>query len=346
MADWQDLIDLEVLASWMDGQGLGAGPIEDAHILGGGTQNILLHFLRDNRPYVLRRPPPHLRANSNETMRREMRVLGALAGSDVPHPGLIAGCPEEDVLGASFYLMEPIDGFNPTTGMPDYHRSDPVVRHRMGLSFVEAIAALGAVDYLAVGLDGLGKPENFLSRQVGRWQKHLDSYEAFDGWPGRAALPDVDKIANWLDRHCPQDFRPGIIHGDYHMANVMFCNDSPELAAAVDWELTTIGDPLIDLGWVLATWPDPEGGVELGVVRVEPSDGFPTPKELITHYAARSERDMSHMDWYEVLACYKLGIVIEGTFARAHGGKAPMEVGQRLHDGCVGLLTKALTIIR
>ena len=107
----EHVVDMAVLSAWMDGQGLGTGPLENASLLTGGTQNILLKFTRSGRDYVLRRPPPHLRENSNETMRREARVLAALAGSDVPHPGLIAACPDETVLGASFYLMEPINGF-------------------------------------------------------------------------------------------------------------------------------------------------------------------------------------------------------------------------------------------
>ncbi|MEQ9151477.1 MAG: phosphotransferase family protein [Parvibaculum sp.] len=172
-------VDLDALARWMDAKGLGSGPLEDAMLLGGGTQNILLRFVRSGRTYVLRRPPPHLRKNSNETMRREARMLAAIADTDVPHPRLIAACPEEDVIGASFYLMEPIDGFNPTVGLPALHVSDPAIRHRMGLALVEGITALGAVDYLKAGLEGFGKPDNYLERQVARWQAQLESYREF-----------------------------------------------------------------------------------------------------------------------------------------------------------------------
>src|SRR3982750_635792 len=111
-------VDLASLTSWMDAQGLGSGPITHTELLVGGTQNILLKFTRDGRSYVLRRPPVHKRGNSDETMRREARVLGALGGSDVPHPGLIAAEPGLDVIGAAFYLMEPVDGFNATLGLP------------------------------------------------------------------------------------------------------------------------------------------------------------------------------------------------------------------------------------
>lgn len=338
-------VDLDRLTVWMDGQGLGSGPLEDVNLLGGGTQNVLLKFSRAGRGYVLRRPPPHLRANSNETMRREARMLAALKGTAVPHPELIAACPEEDVLGAAFYLMEPIDGFNPATGLPPLHAGSADIRHRMGLALVEGIAALGALDYRERGLEGFGKVDSYLERQVARWKSQLDGYAQYAGWPGPSGIPGVDEVATWLERHRPASFEPGIIHGDYHLANVMFRHDGPELAAIVDWELTTIGDPLLDLGWLLATWQESETPREFGV-NIQPWGGFPSPTELVEHYRPRTHRDMSAIDWYAVLACYKLGLILEGTFARACAGQAPKETGDRLHAHTVSLFERALRWIR
>ena len=130
-----------------------------------------------------------------------------------------------------------------------------------------------------------------------------------------------------------------MIHGDYHLANVLYRFDGPELAAIVDWELTTIGDPLLDLGWLLATWP--EGG-EAGNVSVTPWDGFPTADELVERYAGQTDRDLTHMRWYGVLACYKLGIILEGTHARAAAGKAEQATGEALHNQTLGLFRRAL----
>lgn len=334
------MVALDALAAWMDAQGLGSGPLEDVKSLSGGTQNIMLRFRRSGRDYVLRHPPEHPRPNSNETMRREGRVLAALGGTAVPHPALIALCDDEAVLGAVFYLMEPVEGFNPVNGLPPLHAGSAAVRHRMGLALVEGIAALGAVDYRAVGLEGFGKPEAFLERQVPRWSAQLTGYAQCQGWPGPGELPGVSRIGQWLEARRPASFAPGIMHGDYHLANVMYRYDSGELAAIVDWELATIGDPLIDLGWLLATWPEP--GADLATVSVTPWDGFPTAGELVDHYRARSARDLSAIDWYAVLACYKLGILLEGTFARACAGQAPIETGRRLHDRAIRLLSRAL----
>lgn len=337
------VIDIAALTVWMNSQGLGKGPLGALVPLAGGTQNILMRFTRDGRDYVLRRPPAHPRPNSSETMRREARVLAALAGSEVPHPALIAACGDESVLGAAFYLMAPVDGFNPVGTLPEPHAGSPAMRHAMGLALVDGIAALGRVDYRAVGLSDFGKPENFLERQVARWRGQLAGYAALAGWPGPRALPAVERVGQWLEQHRPAVFVPGIMHGDYHLANVMFRHDGPALAAIIDWELATIGDPLLDLGWVLATWPE---GDEESTVAVRPWSGFPSAAELVARYGAGSARDLSAMDWYHVLACYKLGILLEGTYARACAGEAPQDVGARLHGRAVHLFERADRLTR
>ena len=323
-----ELVDFGVLASWMSASGLPDGPFSDVSVLAGGTQNVLVRFTRGGRTFVLRRPPRHLRKRSNDVLRREMQVLSALKGTDVPHPGFIAGCPDESVMGgAVFYLMEPVDGFNPTVSLPESHES---VRREMGFSAVDALARLGAVDHVAVGLGSVGNPDGFLDRQVGRWLDDLASYDAFEGYPGHS-LPNVSSVASWLSDHVPAAWTPGIIHGDYHMANLMFRFDGPEVAAIVDWEMCTIGDPLLDLGWLIATgdsWV-----------------GMPAAGEVIDHYAGRTTRDLTHMQWYAVTACFKLGIVLEGTNARAHAGKAPKDIGDLLHATAVHLLTRADDLI-
>ena len=329
------------LAEWMSKQGLGDGPLENVSTISGGTQNIMLRFTRSGRPYVLRRGPKHLRPRSNVVIMRETQVLAALAGTDVPHPRLIASCDDPGVLGdAVFYLMEPIDGFNAGQELPELHAADPAVRFEMGLSMADALAKLGAVDYAAVGLSEYGKPDGFLERQVPRWLSELESYKEFENYPG-PDIPGVDDVARWLEEGRPTAWTPGIMHGDYHAANVMFSRTGPQVVAIVDWEMSTIGDPLLDLGWLLATWGQ---SAAFGGTLFE-KGGLATPSDLVERYARNTTRDLSHVTWYTVLACFKLGIVLEGTNARADAGKAPKEVGDLLHDATVRLFEQALTLM-
>jgi len=351
------LVDFDVLAGWMAEHGLPEGPFEDVEVLGGGTQNVLVRFGRGGRRYVLRRGPRHLRARTNDVLRREARVLSALEGTGVPAPRLIAACPDENVMhGAVFYLMAPVEGFNASVTLPEPHASDAAMRHAMGLNAARSLAALGAVDHRAVGLDGFGKPEGFLERQVGRWLSELDGYAAMPGYKGHE-IPGVDKVARWLEANRPTTWRPGIMHGDYHLANLMYAVDGPGIAAIVDWEMCTIGDPLVDLGWLLATWPGHDGGSTSPATALAgplagplgEAGGLPGPDELVSAYAELEEatagRDLDAITWYAVLACFKLGIVLEGTNARAHAGKAPKETGDLLHAITLGLFRRAEAFI-
>jgi aminoglycoside phosphotransferase (APT) family kinase protein len=332
---------LEAVTEWMSQQGLGDGPLEDVSKISGGTQNIMLRFTRSGRPYVLRRGPKHLRPRSNVVIMRETEVLAALAGTDVPHPHLIASCADTDVLGdAVFYLMEPVDGFNAGEELPPPHSGDPAVRFEMGLSMADALAKLGAVDYAAVGLSDFGKPTGFLERQVPRWLSELESYQEFENYPG-PDIPGVDDVATWLEQGRPSAWTPGIMHGDYHAANVMFSRTGPGVVAIVDWEMCTIGDPLLDLGWLLATWGQ---SAAFGGTLFD-KGGLAGTDDLVERYARNTTRDLSHITWYTVLACFKLGIVLEGTQARASAGKAPKEVGELLHETTVRLFEQALTLM-
>ncbi|MBR0684342.1 phosphotransferase family protein [Bradyrhizobium manausense] len=337
---WKDLVDLNKVCAWMDRVGLGSGAIEDPTPLAGGTQNVLLLFYRDGRPFVLRRSPRHPRGDGNATNRREARVLGALASTDVPHPRLIAACSSEEVIGAAFYLMEPIDGFNATVMLPPLHASDRSVRREMGFALVDGALALGRVDHMAVGLGDFGKSDGFLERQVPRWRALLDSYRDYEGWPGAGSIPGLDQVAKWLADHVPPSFTPGLMHGDYHLANVMFRKNGPELAAIVDWELATIGDPLLDMGWIIATWPGVDGHT-IAEFGIKPWGGFPSIGDLVDRYREGSQRDTTHIRWYGVLACYKLGVILEGTYARACAGAASKITGQRLHQSCIKLFERA-----
>ena len=335
-------VDTDRLTVWLDSHGLGTGPVEITE-LGGGTQNVMARITRNGTDLVLRHPPPHKRKNSDETMRREAKLLRALRTTDVPHPRLVADEPSLDALGSAFYVMEPVDGFAPMLGLPDAY-ADESWKHAMGLSMADGIASLANVDHRAVGLSDFGRADGWLERQVDRWRSHLASYGGTPNYPGHE-IPGVDEVGGWLDGHRPSTWAPGVIHGDFHFGNVMFRHNQPKLAAIVDWELATIGDPLLDLGALLATFPTSGAGVS--VIDVA---GLPTRHELIDRYTeqtAGSGRVVTPAlaTWYQVLASYRLGIILEGTNARACAGLAPRDIGDQLHTTTLALFARANELI-
>ncbi len=340
-----DLLAPDALGRWMDERELpGTGePIVDAEILTGGASNAIFRFERGGHRMVLRRPPRDPRPDSAKTNLREGRLLEALAGTDVPHPGLIARCDDPDVIGDVFYLMELIEGFNPGGDLPEPFRSDPDHRHRMGIELIDGIARLALVDHRAVGLVGYGKPEGFLERQPRRWEAQLHGYRSLDGYDGRV-LHGFEAVRDWLGDHIPGDYRPGIIHGDYQLANVLFASDRPELVAIIDWELSTIGDPLVDLGWILATWQDPDDPLA-SASYVRPWEGFPTRREMVDRYLCQVDRDPGSLLWFRVLACYKLGILLEGHWARAEAGMGDREIGEVMRGMTDRLFAQAVGLI-
>jgi aminoglycoside phosphotransferase (APT) family kinase protein len=341
-SDWRTAVDARRLAAWMDAHGLEHGEVTDFELLAGGTQNLITRFRRGARRFVLRRPPVHPRPDGDKTIMREARVLLALAESPVPHPRLIAACGDTGVLGASFYLMEPVDGFNPSgQPLPAAHAANSSWRRRMGFATVDALLALGRIDPERVGLADFGKPQNFLERQVPRWRAHLESYSSLPGWPGPSSLLGIDELGRRLEAARPMRFTPGLLHGDFHLANVMFASASPEIAAVIDWELATLGDPLLDLGWLVTTWPDTSGR-GAGTIHVTPWDAFPSVDELVDRYRAGSTRDASRIDWYVALASYKLAVLLEASHARACAGRAPRDIGERHHASALRLVERGL----
>lgn len=340
--DWLAAAHPRRLSAWMDEHGLESGPLRGFERLAGGTQNLIVRFQRGNRSFVLRRPPLYPRPDGDKTILREARVLGALAGSRVPHPGLIASCGDTVVIGSAFYLMEPVEGFNPSgKPLPREYAENVDWRRRMGFAMVDALLALGEIVPEQVGLDGFGKPLTFLERQVPRWRAHLEACPSSAAWQGLEGLVGLDELGRVLENQRPLVFEPGVLHGDFHLANVMFRHDCSELAAVIDWELATLGDPLLDLGWLVATWPD-ETGHGAGTIQVSPWDGFPTAQQLLDHYAAGSRRDLSRIDWYIALANYKLAVMLEASHARSCAGRAPREIGERHHASALRLVQNGL----
>jgi aminoglycoside phosphotransferase (APT) family kinase protein len=325
--------DQIALQQWVRAQGLGS-TVTDVEPLTGGTQNIVVRLHVDGRPMVLRRPPLHPRPTSDKTMLREIAALRTLAGTSVPHPGFIAGCDDLDVLGVVFYLMELVDGFNPGDDMDEAYVRDPSMRHDVGLSYAASLALLGNVDWEGSPLAELKRPGSFLQRQVPQFLRLLESYRHENYAPESLAATD---LAGWLQADCPPDGKPGIMHGDPHLSNVLLRRDKPELAAFVDWEMCTVGDPLLDLGWMLICWPLETNTITAGA-ELAALGGLATRGELLDAYAAAGGRETSRLDWYLAMACFKLGIVIEGTWSRFLVGQASRDAGERLHTSAQNLI--------
>ncbi len=308
--------DLARLARWMDGEGLpGTGEIPRMGRLGGGSQNELYTVTRPGHRSIMRIPPPGADAKRQDGLRRELTLLRALKGTDVPHGELVAGCPDPDVLGGPFYLMKEINGWSPTgsTGWPAPYDAQPEIRGPLAYGLVEGCALLSRVDWQARGLANFGRPDNFHDRQVDRWLAFLAGYQFRD-------LPGLDEASQWLRRSRPRHWKPGIMHGDYQFANVMFSNETPaRLAAVIDWEMTTIGDPLLDLGWALLAF-GPEAD-DMTAARYLDLGGMPSRDDLLQHYETVSGRSTEDIDYYVVLARWKLGIVLEMSYARYVSGQ-------------------------
>jgi aminoglycoside phosphotransferase (APT) family kinase protein len=325
--------DQAALQRWVQDQGLGS-TITDVEPLTGGTQNIVVRLRVDDRPMVLRRPPPHPRPTSNNTMLREIAALRTLTGTPVPHPGFIAGCDDLDVLGVVFYLMEEVDGFNPGSEIAEAYVRDAGMRHQVGLSYAGSLAQLGNVEWEGSPLAELKRPGSFLERQVPQFLRLLESYRHERYSPESLA---VTELAEWLEAHRPRDGKPGIMHGDPHLSNVLLRRDRPELAAFVDWEMCTVGDPLLDLGWMLICWPLETNTITAGG-ELAALGGLASRRELLDAYLAAGGRETRSLDWYVAMACFKLGIVIEGTWSRYLVGQASRDAGQRLHSSAQNLI--------
>jgi aminoglycoside phosphotransferase (APT) family kinase protein len=340
--DFGGVLDWAKLSEWIASHDVpGSGPVTAAKKLAGGLQNNVFLIERGNTSFVLRRPSKHVRQGSNETMLKEARVLKAIAGSKVPHPELYAVCDDPGVIGACFYLMSPLEGFAPSQQLPGNYATDPTWRRAMGEELVRGAAALGAVNHEAVGLGDLGKPLGWHERQVDRWRSQLDGYRSMPNYDG--ALPHVDAVGRWLTDNLPKDKRIGIVHGDYQFANVMFSLRAPRVSGIVDWELTSLGDPLLDLGWILTSWwehGDPEGRKPL----LQPWQDFLSRVELIKLYGEISDRDMSEVPWFFTLGCYKLACLLEGTYARSKQGQIPANIGQSVHTYALWLMNKAIQL--
>jgi aminoglycoside phosphotransferase (APT) family kinase protein len=308
------VIDVERLATWMDEAALpGKGEPLEAGYVSGGSQNEIYEIRRGDLHAALRIPPPAAPQSRDDGILREWRIIEALDGTDVPCTPAIGMCADTSVLGRPFYLMGFVDGWSPmnTDGWPSPFDTDLEARQGLAYQLIEGIALLGNVDWRARGLHDLGRPDGFHERQVDRWTAFLERIRGRD-------LPGFDVAAAWLREHRPIDFVPGLMHGDYQFANVMFEHGAPaRLAAIVDWEMGTVGDPKLDLGWVLQGWPEDTHAPGVSGFGYADLYGMPSRDQIARHYADASGRQVDDVDYYVILARWKLGVVLEQGYQRA-----------------------------
>lgn len=319
------LLNKPNLEAWMDKAApqLGNGPL-DAVKLQGGISNAVFKVTRGGESAVLRRPPRVPRPDSERSIQREATMLKALTPTDVPAPKLIAYCEDKDISGEKFYLMEFIDGWRRTgtaADPPPYNDPNSKEFAEVGYALLSGAEKLHMVDYKAVGLTNFAKPDNFLERQVDRWLGAIEGYKAANpGYEGRK-IEGIDYLADYLRKEMPTTQHIGIIHGDYSFGNSLYhYGTPPRLAAMIDWELCTIGDTMLDTGSVLYHFKSKKDKTPpVGIF--DPSK-FPYREELAEHYQATTGYSVERLDYYVVLAIFKLAAIMEGHVARGMAGKS------------------------
>jgi aminoglycoside phosphotransferase (APT) family kinase protein len=246
-------------------------------------------------------------------MQREYTIISALSGTDIPVPPLLVQCNDASVIGAPFYVMEWLDGHVIRDALPTEFPATPATRQAMSAALVDTLARLHAVEPATVGLGEFGHPDGFLARQVRRWWQQWEASKTRE-------LPAIEALHRQLDETLPVQSAPGIVHGDYRLDNVMYARVDPSrIIAVLDWEMSTVGDPLCDLGLLLVYWADSAdepAGRTLHGRALTVDEGFFTRADILRAYAERSSRDLGALEWYVALGAYKLAIIAEGIHAR------------------------------
>ncbi|RZU11753.1 phosphotransferase family protein [Streptomyces sp. BK239] len=300
-------LDLDRLRTLLDRErpGLVHGPLT-GRLIEGGRSNLTYAVADGESKWVVRRPPlGHVLATAHD-MRREHRVISALHPTDVPVPRPVLLCEDEGVLGAPFYVMEFVTGTPYRTAEQLAPLGPERTRNAM-LSLVDTLVDLHAVDPAEVGLADFGRPEGFLDRQLRRWGKQLDASRSRE-------LAGVDELHAALGRSLPTSPAPAVVHGDYRLDNVLI-GENDTIRAILDWEMSTLGDPLTDLG-LLVMYSVPLEVANSPVSTTATAAGHPSPAELVERYAARSGRDVSAVAWYTAFAWFKLAVILEGIHYR------------------------------
>ncbi|MEU8245972.1 phosphotransferase family protein [Nonomuraea sp. NPDC048916] len=334
-------IDQPRLFAWMAENVPDAGEPLSASLISGGKSNLTYLIEARERRVVLRRPPlGHVLPTAHD-MRREWRVISALAPTPVPVPDPVAFCGDEDVIGAPFYLMGHVEGAAVRT-RAELGDPAPEETRRLSERLAEVLAAIHAVDYREVGLGDFGRPEGYLARQLQRWGQQWERSKTED-------LPEYDRLVGRLRDRMPPGSASTLVHGDYRLDNTLIrLTPAPEILAVVDWEMSTLGDPLADLGLTLTYWQEAGDEERAGIpvagdVTVAP--GFLNAAEFAAHYAKASGRDIADLGFYVAFGNFKLAVIVEGIHARFRQGKTVGDGFEHIGSAVPTLIARAHRIL-
>ncbi|WP_017588482.1 phosphotransferase family protein [Nocardiopsis ganjiahuensis] len=335
MSDELPGLDLDRLRAHLDREvpGLVAGPL-GGRVVAGGKSNLTYVVSDGAGSWVVRRPPlGHVLATAHD-MPREYRVMTALSETAVPVPRTHLLCEDTEVLGAPFYVMEYVSG-TPFRTLDEIAPLGVEGVRRVADELVTTLGNLHAVDPEEVGLGDFGRPAGFLERQVRRWSKQLESSRSRD-------IPGIDDLRDRLAAALPEQGAPAIVHGDYRLDNVLVTGDG-KLTAVLDWEMATLGDPLVDLGLMLVYREQPVTG---GGTPATSAEGFPSSAELVRMYAEASGRDVSRLGWYVAFGCFKLAVIAEGIHYRHSRGLTVGAGFDGIGDVVAPLVERAHTVLK
>jgi aminoglycoside phosphotransferase (APT) family kinase protein len=339
------IVDLDSLETFLSHE-LGPADRYEVEHHPDGHSNETLFVTWGDREVVIRRPPPGETAETAHDVLREYRVMDALQGSTVPLPETLFATEEHSILGCDFYGTERLPGDVVRNTEPSRF-ADPDHRRRIGEQLVDALAAIHDTDYEAVGLGTFGRPAGFTQRQVDRWGKQLTW--AFEVTAAERTVPDLDDVGDWLSSNVPDRHEHCLVHGDYKLDNVMFAPGTPpELTAVLDWELSALGDPHTDLGWLLAFWydaEDPDPAVPDLMPTLTARDGYPSRGELVARYETNRDTTFEHDRFYRALAVYKLAGLGEMFFRRHIEGNSDDPLYPTMREGVPRLAAHAKRII-
>jgi aminoglycoside phosphotransferase (APT) family kinase protein len=329
------LVVREPLERFLDAHGIGSGRLT-AERIGEGHSNFTFLVERRDARVVLRRPPrPPLPPSAHDVL-REARLLRALEGTPVRVPRVLAES-DESVLGVPFYVMEEMHGSVITTDVPSALDTE-AGRRLISEDLVDALVDVHAVDWRACGLEGYGKPTGYLERQLRRFNGLWEFNKTRE-------LPIVEEVGGWLQDNLPDSPESTIVHGDYRLGNVMLADEEPaRLVAIFDWELSTIGDPLADVGYLTVTWAEPDDPADISFASLSAATrrtGFLTRDELTARYEERSGRSVGALNWYQALALWKAAVFMEGNYKRFTMGNSDDQYLALFDEGVPALAEKA-----